>query len=75
MDPRDRLDEYGEEGISNSHWGPKPVQPITGITYSIMRYISSVSPHSSECTRRPTARIKYIIYRKNEGNVYLIKSR
>jgi hypothetical protein len=34
--PRDRLDEYGKEDISYFHWGPKPMQPITGIIYSIM---------------------------------------
>jgi hypothetical protein len=75
MAPTDRLDEYGEEEISYSHWGLKPVQPITGIIYSIMCYIFSVSLHSSECTHRPTSHIKYIIYRKYEGNVYLIKFR
>lgn len=74
MGPRERLGEYGEEEIS--HWGPKSVQPNTGIMYSsIMCYISSVSPLSSECTQRPTARIKHIIYRKYGSNLCLIKSR
>jgi hypothetical protein len=43
MDPRDRLDEYGEEKISYSHGGPKPVQPIIGIIHSITCCISTVS--------------------------------
>jgi hypothetical protein len=50
MGPRDRLDEYGEEKNSYSHWGPKPVQPITDIIYSI--YFQRVSTFISHIVRQ-----------------------
>jgi len=50
MGPTDRPDEYGEEEISYSHWGPKPVQPIIDIIYGI--HFQRVSTFISHIVRQ-----------------------